>query len=87
MCIVSYSLTQLLNYWLEGCLGADTGHIVGSVGFCFGVEGGMTCSNCIHGHQMGMIIQRCSSPQHLHNEAQNADLLAVSMNAEFCHHR
>ena len=32
-------------------------------------------------------IQRCSSPQHLHSNAQDADLLAVSMNAEFCHHR
>jgi len=48
---------------------------------------GGACSNCIHGHRMGMIIQRCSSPQHLRNEAQNADLLAVSMNTESCHHR
>ena len=32
-------------------------------------------------------IQRCSSPQHLHSNAQDADLLAVSMNAELCHHR
>ena len=32
-------------------------------------------------------IQRCSSPQHLYSNAQDADLLAVSMNAEFCHHR
>ena len=44
------------------------------------------CSNCISGHQMGMCIQRCSSPQHM-QWSNNADLLAVSRNAWFCHHR
>ena len=53
--------------------------------FLGGVGG--TCSNCIHGHRMGMYIQRCSSPRHLCSNAPVADLLAVSMNAEFCHHR
>jgi hypothetical protein len=33
------------------------------------------------------LIQRCSSPQHLLNNALVADLLAVSMNADFRHHR
>uniref|UniRef100_A0A6S8UC34 Uncharacterized protein n=1 Tax=Chaetoceros debilis TaxID=122233 RepID=A0A6S8UC34_9STRA len=55
--ILSFNMMQ---YTIHG---PETTHGFWWGWLCVGLGG--ACSNCISGHQMGMCIQRCSSPQHM----------------------